>query len=170
MPDEKDKIRHPDAFILDIGDAVAAYEKQVKPIGDTVQTDVSKVVNYITDQISSRDYDETELYDGVSEIEYQMQDAGVRSNVINCFTDAAMKLGTTIVKQLNNFGLYDPNDGRFDFYFAGWATEKSAVFRRREEPEGMMMWMYRDGPPPQQGQPTDEEEDSDEEDDESEKN
>jgi hypothetical protein len=122
---------------------VAAYEKQVKPIGNKVQTDVSHMVNYITDHISSKDYDETELYDAVAEIQFNMEDAGVPPNVSNCFTDAAMKLGTAMVKQLNDFGLYDPNDARFDFYFAGWASDKAAVFRRREEPS-MTMWMWRD--------------------------
>jgi hypothetical protein len=143
MPDEKDKLRIPDSFILDLGDPVTSYEKQVKPIGNKVQTDVSHLVNYITDHISSRDYDETELYDAVAEISFNMEEAGVQPNVTNCFTDAAMKLGTSMVKQLNNFGLYDPNDGRFDFYFAGWASDKAAVFRRREEPT-MTMWMWRD--------------------------
>lgn len=161
MPSEKDKLRMPDSFILDLGAPVAAYEKQVKPIGGKVETNVSQVVNYITDHISSKDYDETELYDAVSEISYEMETAGVRPNVANCFTDAAMKLGNAMVKQLNDFGLYDPNDGRFDFYFAGWASEKSAVFRRREPEPAMTMWMWRDERTPKERSDAAEEDEED---------
>jgi hypothetical protein len=162
-PPDDEKKRTPDSFVLDLGDSVATYQRKTKHIANRVDTDPGAMINYITNHISSSEYDECELYDAVSQIEYNVEEQGA-PKVAACLADAAMTLGQDVVKQLNDYGLYSPDGGSFDYYFAGWATDRAAVFRRRpEEEEPPLVLFMRNGPPPDASD--DEDEDDDEEND-----
>ncbi|MGF6604367.1 hypothetical protein P3T23_009122 [Paraburkholderia sp. GAS448] len=120
-------LRQPDTVILDLRSAIDEYRRDVEDLSDVLDTDPQAMLSWLSCYVSTREYAEEEIDNAV--IDAVSSDYDTPPEALETFSEAALGLGLSMVKKLEESGIFSPQDGQFHYTFSSMLG-KSAVFRR----------------------------------------
>jgi hypothetical protein len=127
---ENETYRGPDTVVIDLGQAIRDFEKNIRYVRSPVNLEANEVLRHLTNEIEYKDYDRDSLLDFIADVRHHLED-GMRPNEMECLADALEKLGMALVSRLRTHNIFNPVNERFEYYFHGIANDSMAVFRRR---------------------------------------
>ncbi|MBB5409261.1 hypothetical protein HDG34_003202 [Paraburkholderia sp. HC6.4b] len=117
----------PDTVILDLRSAIDEYERDVKHLTGVLDTDPGAMVSWLACYVTTREWAEDEIQNAV--IDAVCDDDDTPPDALEKFSDAAFGLGLSMVRKLEECGIFSRSDGQFHYTYSG-LLGRSAVFRR----------------------------------------
>jgi hypothetical protein len=121
-------VHYPDTLILDLGHPIGDYTRSVRDLGQEMDTDPQSMISWLLCYISSRQDADAQLQNAVCDIASSDQD--VNPDTMSRFLEAADELGSAIVDQMTQCGVFSPVDGEFPYQFSKLIGGRTAVFTK----------------------------------------
>ncbi|WP_233874951.1 hypothetical protein [Paraburkholderia adhaesiva] len=123
-------LHQPDTVILDLGSAITEYEREIKDLDNVLETDPGEMVSWLSCYVGSREYAEDQLDVAIMDaVGCASCNNDISDAALGKFSDAALGLGLSLIKKLEESGLFAHEDGEFPYTYSS-LLGKAAVFRR----------------------------------------
>jgi hypothetical protein len=118
---------YPDTVILDLRAAITEYERDVKELDDVLDTDPHSMLTWLSCYLTSRECAEDEIDNAV--MDAVSSDCDTPWEKLGQFSDAALGLGLSMVRKLEESGIFPAQGGELPYTYSR-LLGKCAVFRR----------------------------------------
>ena len=123
-------LHQPDTVILDLSSAIREYKHVVRDLANVLDTNPDEMLSWLSCYVSTREWAEDQIDTAVMDVIGCVScDDNIPPETLEKFSDAALGLGLTILKKLEEAGLFSCEDGEFPYAYSS-LLGKSAVFRR----------------------------------------